>query len=235
MKKETNDTIKQTHVSKRSMKKVAKSKAENTKSDIIAPRQNRIGKTSIDKDLQVAIEYIQGQTVTELAEKYNMSRDRVLKIIKSPLMRVAMDDRARALSQVVRRVFSKHDRDFERMADLYFDRALDEEVVKRTNLGQLFGVLDVVSRRFEGIQRAELENRRMQLEILRLKMENKAIKSQVIEVESEEEHQDNSIIGGFMAHLRAQATPNLDKHIDSKRPLVQNGELIEDEGKPKSR
>lgn len=171
------------------------------------------------QEYEIIIKHVNGSTRTELAEEYKVSEGRIEKLIKSPIYKQVLKDRAKAIAKVTRRAFSRHDLDFMAMVDMYFKQALDPKVVKKSGLGTLFGVLETVSRRFENIERAEIESRKAKIELLRLATELKYMKKQVIEAEVEElegekRGQEPSIIGNFIEELRKQATPNLDKGRD---------------------
>lgn len=167
-------------------------------------------KLSTEDELEVAIRYIQGMTISELSSEYQISRQRVLDIVRSPLFKEVMKDRQSALGKVIKRVYAKHDADFMRMAELYFKKALDTKEIKKASLGTLFNILEVVSRRYEHMERASIENRKAELELLRLKWEMRALKNE-LKLAEDGNSQSTSIIGKFVEQMRELATPDLDK------------------------
>lgn len=166
------------------------------------------------RDTEIATAWLNGKNRAELKAIYNMSDIKLDKILNGPIAKKVMKEREKAINQLVKRVFAKHDRDFEQMLDKYFARALDDETIKKTGIGQLFTVIDVVSKRFEAIQRNELENRRLALENKRMLYENRAYR-EVLEADAEVVSGDNSIIGHFLEKMKGMATPNLDKSLQS--------------------
>lgn len=166
------------------------------------------------EEYEIIKRHVNGDTDEELAKEYGVSIERIRKLIKSPIYKMVLKDRAKALSRVTKRAFGRHDQDYIDMVSMYFKRAMDPKVINKSGLGTLFSVLETVARRFENIERAELETKKAKMELLRLKMEIKQAKqymeADIIEAEAEET-QEPSIIGNFITTLRQQATPNLDK------------------------
>ena len=144
---------------------------------------------SVLRDTEIATAWINGKSRQDLKSIYKLSDIKLDKVLMGPVAKKVMKDREKAINQLVKRVFAKHDRDFEVMLDKYFARALDDETIKKTGLAQLFSVIDVVSKRFEAIQRNELENRRLILENNRMKYENRAYR-EVLEA-------DAQVVGGI--------------------------------------
>lgn len=199
---------------KKSIGEQVADKKENVKKSVKSALTER-------QEYEIIIKHVNGSTRTELAEEYKVSEGRIEKLIKSPIYKQVIKDRAKAIAKVTRRAFSRHDLDFMAMVDMYFKQAMDPKVVKKSGLGTLFGVLETVSRRFENIERAEIENRKAKIELLRLATELKYMKKQVIEAEAEEiegteRKQEPSIIGNFIKELRQQATPDLDKRREDE-------------------
>lgn len=165
------------------------------------------------QEYEIIKRHVNGDTDEELASEYKVSIERIRKLIKSPIYKMVLKDRAKALSKVTKRAFGRHDQDYIDMVSMYFKRAMDPKVINKSGLGTLFSVLETVARRFENIERAELETKKAKMELIRLKMEIKQAK-QYMEadiIEAEAEPQEPSIIGNFITTLRQRATPNLDK------------------------
>lgn len=175
-------------------------------------------------EFEICMDYACNIPIYTILDKYRISRSKLNSLIRKPFNQKIIKERQKSILNTTYRTFAKLDKKYEEYVNKLFNKALDDKVIEKTSLGTLAHTLEVLSERYDILNKFLLEKKKLELEKLKVELElekqNKLItdnEGNIIE--------EKSIIETFIDEIDKQATQGLDKKEKIETIFLSNKEI----------